>query len=514
MESMAQKEICTVTISADFMKADLHYQPAKRGEGETAERTASAADIQQLLRKAGVEYGIDLQAIERVLLTQMDTVQKVASGQAAVPGKDGTLEFFADYSGGLAPPKLDWGGTADFREINVIPEIEEGSLIAKKNSSVPGIDGRTVTGKIVPAPPVKEVVVHCGTGVYEQDNHFFAAFSGRLLVEKRGNKYKLDVSKQFIHPGSVNLSSGNIRFQGDVEVRGNVESAMRVEAAGNAAVHGYLSSAVVIAGKSASVQQNVFSSTISSGKMVDSVNALTQSLSGCLPVIMEFSVKIKHFLLELKNRGRELDAYIAVQKLIEKNFPDLPEQIKKFAYVAAQAGQSVQKEWTELANKLYRLIVMKSPQSFSFELLEEAVSQALFLQSFYQEEEEEDELFVSIPYAVNSDIMSNKHVYVTGQGVFNSTIKAGGRVEVAGCVKGGTVCAGTLIKVKEAGSESGVKTKFQIEESGKIEFLKVYPEVTVQFGMKHLTFDQAEGPVCLFTDDEGRIKKAGLTVTR
>lgn len=511
VEAVIQKEMCTVTIAADFMEASLHYQPGKE-EGGSSVNVISSSDVQQMLNEVGVEYGIDLHAIEQALLSQDEIVQKVASGKAAVLGKDGSLTFFTDYSAGLMPPKLDWSGMADFREIQVIPEIKEGSLIARKNSPVPGRDGRTVTGRVIAAPLVKEVTVQCGAGVYEKENQFFASFSGRLSVDKRVNKYMLDVSKLFIHRGSVDLSSGNIRFQGDIEVQGNVENAMRVEAAGDINVQGQLSGAVIIAGKSVSVRQNVFSSTISCGKMVESTSTLTNTLSGCLPSIIEFAEKLDRLLAQLKNRGQAIDTHAAAQALMERNYPKLPAAIKQFAYETAQTGQSVKKEWSELANKLYRLFIMKSVTGIQVELLKEVVNQALFLQSFYQTEEDEQELFVSIPYAVNSDIVSNKHIYITGQGIFNSTLKAGGCVEVSGCVKGGSVYADTFIKIKEAGSESGVKTTLGVQETGRIELSKVHPEVTVHFGMKQITFYQTEGPVSLFIGEDGRIKKTGLTV--
>lgn len=504
MENAVQKENCIIDLSADCMSAEMSYQPG--------DRSLTAADVAQMLENINVTFGINKNAIEQGLRSQEDVTIQIAKGQEPKPGKNGSLTFFVDYTAGLIPPKIDWSGAADYREIQVIPEIKEGTLIARKNSPLPGVEGRTVTGKAIAVAPVKEAVVQYGTGVYEKGNQYFASFSGRLSVEKRGHQYVLDVSKRFIHPGNVDLSSGNVRFQGDIEVQGSVENTMRVEAAGDIDVLGQLTGAIIIAGRSASVGQNVFSSTISSGKVVESTKALTDNLSGCLPSIIEFSKKLDSLLSELKNRGQAVDEYAAAQTLMERTCPELPAAIKRFAYETSKTGQSVRKEWSDLANKLYRLFIMKSSFGMQKELLKEAVDQAALLHSFYQAEEEDSDLFVSIPYAVNSQIVSNKHIYITGQGIFNSTIKAGGHVEVSGCVKGGSVQAKTMIKVKEAGSESGVKTTFCIDEEGRVEFLKVYPEVTVQFGQKQYTFFREEGPVCLFVNENGSIqKKAGLS---
>jgi uncharacterized protein (DUF342 family) len=257
--------------------------------------------LYRMLSEIGVVHGIDEQAIEQAVHCLEETFFTIASATPAVPGRDGSLALLVDYSTGLTPPKVDWSGMVNFRDIQLIPEVEEGSVIARTKKPVQGKSGMTVTGKEIPVRPAVEVVVQSGKGIHEKDGSYFAFITGKLSVEQRGSRYFLDVSKQLIHQGPVDLASGNIRFHGDIAVKGDVQEMMKVEAAGDIEVAGQVSSASLIAGKSTSVKKNVFSSTISSGKAIESTGGLFEHLSGCLPSVIDFAVKFCLFPFPMRS---------------------------------------------------------------------------------------------------------------------------------------------------------------------------------------------------------------------
>ncbi|OMP66917.1 DUF342 domain-containing protein [Domibacillus epiphyticus] len=506
-----KKEVCRIDVSSDYMEAVLHYSPGRNDENEPVNELTPEI-IHQLLEGIGVVHGIDDQVIEGAIHCLQNQSFTIATATPPVAGIDGSLTFFVDYSTGLTPPKLDWSGAANFRDIQVIPEVQEGSIIAKANPAVQGTPGISVLGIEIPVRPALDVVVQTGKGIYEKDGSYFASFSGRLSVEQRDNRYFLDVSKQLVHNGAVDITSGNIRFQGDIEINGDVHETMKVEAAGDIEVYGQVSNASLIAGKSASVKKNVFSSTISSGKSVESTGGLYKHLNGCLPVVIEFSKKLEAVLLELEKRGHSIDEAVVAQKLMEREYPNLPSLIKLFAREASHSGHSVKREWSELANNLYRTFIMKSMNGLRIDQVNSVLNDAEALHAFYDADEEDEEpLFVSMPYALNSEIFSSGNIYITGQGVYNSTLKAGRSIEVAGSVKGGHLIAGQFVKVKHAGSESGVKTKITVGEGGTIELYKAHADVTVQIGMKKLTFYRMAGPIKVFMNEAGDIKTSGLT---
>ncbi|WP_046181013.1 FapA family protein [Domibacillus tundrae] len=344
-----------------------------------------------------------------------------------------------------AEPKELADGTVDYRESSFIPTVGEGVPIAKITQAVPGTPGVTVKGEQRLPKPVKGIVIRAGKGVRMLgQEEIISLMSGRPHVQKRGNRVKIDLLKQYEHDGDVNLKSGNMYFDGDIHIKGNVDDAMKVEAKEDVAIDRSVSKAAVQSGHCIEVKGNVFSSTLSSGKSNMIVSELTNTLQEIV-IHLEHVQKSLHFLLnEAKIRKLEVSQTWDVFRLItgKKNAPMISE-IKQFIQKTTRCHNLIDEEWSGLSMHLYKLF------------------------------------FTLPPY-----------------------------------VKGGSVYAGTFIKIKEAGSESGVKTKFDIQAIGRIEFLKVHLEVSVQFGMKQLTFYHEEGPVCLFVGEDGLIKKASLTGDR
>ena len=158
----------------------------------------------------------------------------VAEGTRPENGADAQIvyNFRTDYTLQLR----EKGGRVDFKEINLIENVEAGQIVARKVPAGDGTEGQTVTGRVLPTKPGKDAAIDVGPNVKlsEDGLEAVALINGQVLLTAG----KVAVEPIFTVPGDVNLHTGNIVFLGTVVVKGNVEDGFAVKAAGNIEILG------------------------------------------------------------------------------------------------------------------------------------------------------------------------------------------------------------------------------------------------------------------------------------
>ncbi|MEE4254404.1 MAG: FapA family protein [Desulfuromusa sp.] len=152
----------------------------------------------------------------------------LANGVEPVRGADGWFELTVKTSGEEAEFEEDEEGNVDLRNLHAYSEIEAGQklgLVHPPKDGVPGID---VLGLPVPAERGSTFDLIAGEGVtLKFDNRVaFAEKSGRALFDKQ----TLSVVDQLIISGDIDLSIGNINFNGFVEIKGEVPDDFNITA--------------------------------------------------------------------------------------------------------------------------------------------------------------------------------------------------------------------------------------------------------------------------------------------
>lgn len=217
-------------LSADEMECIGHLDIS---EGGTA---LSVAEILAFLSADGITTGVLQPAVEQLQSEARpgrSTTCTIASGILPTPGEDGRLEYALCP---LEPPPQkndsdddDQANQVDFRSvqrfINVDPDQEIGRIIAPTS----GINGKTVRGKPVPATPGKLLQLKLGKNVHAAGDDLSS------LVSEIHGRVKLDgdtimVVEEYVVDGDVDFGIGNIRFNGFVEVRGDVLDGFQVNA--------------------------------------------------------------------------------------------------------------------------------------------------------------------------------------------------------------------------------------------------------------------------------------------
>ncbi|HWR39432.1 MAG TPA: FapA family protein [Patescibacteria group bacterium] len=197
-------------------------------------RPLTLEDLQQALRKGGVTFGIDQEAMKRLVERQMGGETVCARGIKPVKGRDASLKIFVDTTNKGRPEELD-DGRVDYKEIHLYTMVEKGQLLAERIPATVGEAGMDVFGNKIPAPNGHDVSLPTGKNLQIVDKN--------RLEAAEGGHYVYDGVTMNVFPvieikGDVDFSSGNVDFSGSVVVRGSVNTGFSVKAEGSVDVFG------------------------------------------------------------------------------------------------------------------------------------------------------------------------------------------------------------------------------------------------------------------------------------
>lgn len=236
-----QKERMKLSVSPDKMLVHAtFYSPSNEGEVLTEE------EIVNELKANGIVLGIQEEAI-RQFVENREYCKRLllAKGETPVTGSDGKVEYMFDFTR-KRKPKKNADGSVNYRELNSINFVEPGQCLAQMIPETVGESGLTVYGEeIVPkvTKPAKFSYAANGNVIVSPDGlQLLAAVAGHVSL-KEG---KVTVAAVYEVPGDVDNSTGNIRYEGSVVIKGNVTSGFQVEAKGDIMVDGIVEDADLI----------------------------------------------------------------------------------------------------------------------------------------------------------------------------------------------------------------------------------------------------------------------------
>jgi len=221
----------SVELAESEMKAYLLAYPPGRGGADP-----SFEEVVSFLQSNGVVEGLVQQRLERFVddPPYRDTVL-VAEGIPPRHGEDAKVRYSFDLDPSHITLK-ETDGRVDFKELNLVQNVVEGQVLARKEPAARGEPGRTVTGKLLPANDGKDTVMQVGKNVRlsEDGRTAFADINGQVVIAAG----RISVEPVHVIAGDVNLRTGNVLFLGTVLVKGNVDDGFTVKAAGNIEVMG------------------------------------------------------------------------------------------------------------------------------------------------------------------------------------------------------------------------------------------------------------------------------------
>ena len=230
-----ESEKCIITISQDKMMATMRFH-APSNDGEVM----SASEILQELVHKGVHYGVKTEVVEQfVEHREYCTDILIAEGTEPIQGSDANVEYF--FSTDIhAKPTLLEDGSVDFFNLNTINHCNKGDLLARLTPAIQGKNGTNVTGENIKPREVKRQMLHYGRNISisEDKTCIYSEVNGHVVLVE-GKVFVSDV----LELENVDMSTGNIEYEGSVLVRGNVCSNFSVISHGNIEVRGIVEGA-------------------------------------------------------------------------------------------------------------------------------------------------------------------------------------------------------------------------------------------------------------------------------
>lgn len=230
-----------IELSDDGMEAALELDPPAPG---------SSYDISQLhhiLSQNGVVHGIDNAALQKMITEHIyNKPVIVAKGTPSVDGKDGYYQFFFQLETPTTPKMLE-DGSVDYFDMKLFEWVKKDTLLAHYTPATLGQCGYQVNGQLVIPKRGQELAPLRGGGFYlsEDKYTYFSALDGKVsLLEKN----TLEVTRIYVIDGNVDVSVGNVNFDGDVHIKGDVLSGFRVAASGSICIDGHVENADISSG--------------------------------------------------------------------------------------------------------------------------------------------------------------------------------------------------------------------------------------------------------------------------
>jgi uncharacterized protein (DUF342 family) len=213
-----------IIVSNDQLRAYIQV----KGESPAG---MTVKDLEALIQSKGIKYGLRDEAMLSGFLKYRGLKNKLhllAEGLPPRPGRDGEIRFFFNTE----PPKMEIveeGGKANFKNREEFPFVRKGDLIGEKTPRIKEENGIDVYGRVIREKEAQNANFALGSGVELSEDalRVYAKVDGRPELSVYG---RISVLPELNIQGDVSFETGNIAFDGIVNVKGVVQDGFQVRA--------------------------------------------------------------------------------------------------------------------------------------------------------------------------------------------------------------------------------------------------------------------------------------------
>ena len=236
----AERECYKLTITQDKMQAFARFYAASEGGN-----ALTAGEIQRDLDAKGIKYGIKHDVIAK-LIQKKEYCEDIliAEGTPPIQGKDAWIEYQFNTDK-KAKPTLKEDGSVDFFNLNILNHCSKGAVLAVLHREVPGETGCDLFGDKIKPADVKVMTLKFGNNIeLSEDKTVLTSMVDGHVEVVNGDVFVSDM----LVVENVDNSTGNIDYDGSVQINGNVATNFVVKAKGDIEVKGVVEGAVLEAG--------------------------------------------------------------------------------------------------------------------------------------------------------------------------------------------------------------------------------------------------------------------------
>jgi len=456
--------------------------------------------LAELIREKEIKYGIDRGILAEIVNTPRNGTFVIARGKPPRQGKDGFMQYLFTSR---TPQREETEENVDFREIFNVPSVNANTVLAVYHPAEKGEDGVSVIGLPIPANPVIELTVRAGKGASLSADGLsvISTINGRPRGKKQGRNITVSVDAVYQHEGDVDIKSGNLRFNGDVVVTGNITENMIVEIKGNLRVMGFVSRSNVKVSGNLEVMKVITSGRINAGGTTASLTKIGHKLREINEDVMGIDNKAALLMKNIREHRHKIKFGQVVMVVLDKQYTGIGRKIHDFKELVSQYPSKTQAELDDVLAELAALSGLKALALPDLDGIKKSLAAAIaFLDTLDQEPSN------VVAHSIwNSEVDATGNIKISGQGAFNSRVTALGSVDIKGVFRGGEVFAQQGIKAEEIGGPMGVKTVVRTQEGSVIKSNRVYNGAVLQIGSRSYTVHEDESMVLARIDERGNI---------
>ncbi|MDO5127001.1 MAG: FapA family protein [Eubacteriales bacterium] len=217
----------------------------------------SMEEAERFLAEHGVVSGIKRDVLG-VFLQYAKVGQEVVVAEGTQPGKgiDGHYEYKVEIEDDKKKPIVNPDGSVDYLNSLTLAMVEKGDLIAVYIPASEGEAGCNIFGEPIAPLKGREMPKLKGQGISpgEDGISYYADVSGHIHENDNG---KLIIDPVYTVKGDLDTAQGNIKFNGDVEIKGDVRSGLTIETTGSIYIHGHVGGCTLCAGKDVTIRKGV-----------------------------------------------------------------------------------------------------------------------------------------------------------------------------------------------------------------------------------------------------------------
>lgn len=257
-------------IGEDGMSVEALITAPKPGGGEIGLR-----DIYDELEKAGIRFGIDEREIGRILSERLfGSAFIIASGRIAVDGRESIIRYNFETERHKPFMELQYG-RINLKELNFIQNCSEGDILAELVPAEEAVDGYDVFGnRFIAVPPGTAAVLKCGANTEIEGNKIISKIRGNVVL----NSGTVEV-EEIVSVENVDYETGNIDFDGSVDISGTIADGFSVKASGDVQVGKCIGRCSVSAGRDVILKAGINGDR--EGRIEAAGNILSRYLESC-----------------------------------------------------------------------------------------------------------------------------------------------------------------------------------------------------------------------------------------
>jgi len=219
-----------IIISEDKLICWLNLSKTVKGD------VPGVQEVQQMLDEKKIARNLlKKEVLERIFDQGLfDQQIVIAEGKSQKDGERGMVKYYFETDP-KSVLKADELGSVDYKETGFIQQVKEGAVVAELIPPKDGIEGLTVTGEVIKAKKYdpEHLPVGKNTAISEKNpNQLVASINGIVTLKHN----RVDVDPVLVIDDDIDYSTGNIDYNGAVNIKGGIKAGFSVKAAGDLTV--------------------------------------------------------------------------------------------------------------------------------------------------------------------------------------------------------------------------------------------------------------------------------------